>query len=99
MSRMVEGREDLTLAATAAGAAPAIDWLRANRVDVVVLDLMMPGWDGIAALPELLAAGRGAKVLVVSSTARAGAEATLKALAAGASDTLAKPAAGELNQV
>ena len=58
----------------------------------------MPGWNGLAALPELLTQGRGAKILVVSSTARAGAEATMRALAAGAADTLAKPAVGQLNQ-
>ncbi len=98
LSRMVEGGGVLSLAGAVDSAARAIAWLRENRVDVVLLDLEMPGWNGLAALPELLIAGRGAKILVVSSTARAGAEATLRALAAGAADTLAKPAVGQLNQ-
>jgi two-component system chemotaxis response regulator CheB len=98
LSRMIEGGTSLSLAGAVDGAARAIAWLRDLRVDVILLDLEMPAWDGIAALPDLLAAGRGAKILVVSSTARAGAEATLRALAAGAADTLAKPAVGQLNQ-
>ena len=98
LSQMVEGGSALSLAGTVAGAAKAIAWLRDNRVDVILLDLEMPGWNGLAALPELLTQGRGAKILVVSSTTRAGAEATMRALAAGAADTLAKPAVGQLNQ-
>lgn len=98
LSRMIEAGTSLSLAGAVDGAARAIAWLRDVRVDVILLDLEMPGWDGIAALPDLLVAGRGAKVLVVSSTARAGAEATLRALSAGAADTLAKPAVGQLNQ-
>ena len=98
LSRMVEGGGGLSLAGAVEGAAKAIAWLRANRVDVILLDLEMPGWNGLAALPELLTQGRGAKILVVTSTARAGAEATMRALAAGAADTLAKPAVGQLNQ-
>lgn len=98
LSHMVQSNDALTLVGTVESAARAIALLGDRRVDVVLLDLEMPGWNGLAALPELLVAGRGAKVLVVSSTARAGAEATLRALAAGAADTLAKPAAGQLNQ-
>ncbi|UVO53843.1 chemotaxis protein CheB [Sphingomonas sp. SUN039] len=98
LSQMVDCGGSLQLAGAVDGAGRAIAWLRDNRADVVLLDLEMPGWNGLAALPDLLAAGRGAKVLVVSSTARAGAEATLRALAAGAADTLAKPAMGQLNQ-
>jgi two-component system, chemotaxis family, protein-glutamate methylesterase/glutaminase len=98
LSQMIDGGELVSLAGAVDGAARAISWLRDANVDVILLDLEMPDWDGIAALPELVTAGRGAKILVVSSTARAGAEATLRALAAGAADTLAKPAVGQLNQ-
>jgi two-component system, chemotaxis family, protein-glutamate methylesterase/glutaminase len=98
LSRMIESSPALERAEAVEGAARAIEWLHDNRVDVILLDIEMPGWNGVDALPELLAAGRGAKVLVVSSTARVGAEATLRALAAGAADTLTKPAVGQLNQ-
>ncbi len=98
LSQMVERSATLMLAGVADGAEAAIVALTQRPVDVILLDLEMPGWTGLAALPKLLAAGRGAKVLVVSSTARAGAEASLQALAAGAADTLAKPETGQLNQ-
>lgn len=98
LSQMIECGRSLHLAGVLDSATRAIAWLAHHHVDVVLLDLEMPGWTGLDALPDLLVAGRGAKVLVVSSTARAGAEATLRALAAGAADTLAKPAVGQLNQ-
>lgn len=98
LEQIIESDAHLSVAAAVSGALPAIDWLKRNRVDVVLLDLEMPGMNGLAALPELLAAGRGAQVLIVSSTAREGAEATLRALALGAADTLAKPSAGQLHQ-
>jgi two-component system, chemotaxis family, protein-glutamate methylesterase/glutaminase len=98
MARMVSGSDDLVLAMAVEGANQAIAWLHANRVDVVLLDLEMPGVGGLAALPDLLVAGRGAHILIVSSTAREGAEATIRALAAGAADTLTKPSTDQLNQ-
>ncbi len=98
MSNMIASSVDLVLAAAVEGAAQAIAWLGKHRVDVVLLDLEMPGIGGIAALPDLIEAGRGAHVLIVSSAARDGAEATIKALALGAADTLTKPVPGQLNQ-
>jgi len=59
-----------------------------------VLDVEMPGKDGLTALPEILAASHGARVLIVSSAAEAGASATVRALTLGAADTLLKPMAG-----
>ena len=78
------------------GAVPdvgrALDVLARKRVDVILLDLEMPGVDGLTGLPALIAAGQGARVLVVSSAAGDGAAATVQALALGAADTLVKPA-------
>lgn len=81
-----------------AGAVPdvrrALDFLAGETVDVILLDLEMPGIDGLSALPELLAASPGAKVLIVSSNCNEGAAATIRALALGAADTLMKPGVG-----
>lgn len=98
LGRIVEGGPDTRLAGTVDNAVGAIDWLGSNSADVILLDLEMPGISGLAALPEMIAAGNGAQILIVSSTAREGAENTLRALALGAADTLAKPEAGGLNQ-
>ncbi|HTG37904.1 chemotaxis protein CheB, partial [Sphingomonas sp.] len=77
-------------------AMAALNFLARERADVIVLDVEMPGQNGLAALPDILAAGRGAQVLIVSTTCASGAEASVRALALGAADTLVKPGAGVL---
>ncbi|MGO8985184.1 MAG: protein-glutamate methylesterase/protein-glutamine glutaminase [Terriglobales bacterium] len=58
--------------------------------DVVTLDLEMPGLNGIDTLKEIMRHWR-VPVIVVSSHSTAGASITLKALALGAFDFVAKP--------
>lgn len=91
LSRMVEEGGQCVVAAAAPDVPSALHFLAANAVDVILLDLEMPGIDGLTGLPDLLLAGAGAKVLVVSSAAGEGAAATVEALALGAADTLVKP--------
>ena len=91
LSRMVGEAPGFEVAAALDGARRAIDWLGSAQVDVVLLDIQMPGLDGIAALPELVEASAGARIIIVSAIAGDGARATIKALALGAADTLAKP--------
>jgi len=93
-TRMVEDADDLAIAATAGSAETAISLLRSTPVDVILLDLAMPGMGGLNALPQLLANANGAQVLVVSSLTEEGAEHTLAALSMGAADTMLKPRAG-----
>jgi two-component system chemotaxis response regulator CheB len=64
---------------------------------VVVLDLEMPGAGGLKSIPRIIAAGAGAKVMIVSSLADDGAEQTVAALALGAADTMPKPGVGRFN--
>ncbi|HVQ09083.1 MAG TPA: chemotaxis-specific protein-glutamate methyltransferase CheB [Allosphingosinicella sp.] len=94
LSRMVAAHADFEIVATAGNASDALDALRAIRCDVILLDVEMPGASGLEALPDILAAGQGARVLIVSSLAEHGAETTLRALAQGAADALPKPGIG-----
>ena len=94
LSRMLAGRKEFEIVALAGNAGEAIDALRSVRVDIVLLDVEMPGTSGIEALPEILRLGGGARVLIVSSLAEDGAEAAVRALALGAADTLPKPGTG-----
>lgn len=96
IARAVETGGGFVVAGAVASAAAALDLLRHERVDAIVLDIEMPRVSGLVALPELLAAGRGAKVLIVSSAAAEGAATVVEALALGAADTLVKPGAGGL---
>jgi two-component system, chemotaxis family, protein-glutamate methylesterase/glutaminase len=79
-------------------AARALDWLGANRCDLILLDLQMPGRSGLAALPDLIAAGGNARIVIVSAIAAEGASATLQALSLGAADVVTKPHAGPIGR-
>ena len=94
LGRMVEGTRRFRVAAAYSDVRDAIGWLRDHTVDIILLDIEMPGIDGLTALPDVLAAGAGAKVLIVSSSADEGAAVTVQALALGAADTLVKPGIG-----
>ena len=94
LSRMVASNSDFEVVALAGNAGEALDALKTVEVDIVLLDVEMPGASGLDALPEIIRAGRGAKVLIVSSMAEDGAEVTVRALAEGAADTLPKPGTG-----
>ncbi|GEL22371.1 hypothetical protein PSU4_13250 [Pseudonocardia sulfidoxydans NBRC 16205] len=69
----------------------------ADPPDIVVSDVMMPGIDGLELLARLRADRRTARVPVLLLSARAGEEAAVEGMAAGADDYLVKPfAAAEL---
>lgn len=95
IGRAIEGSRQFEVAAAVSNAGAALDYLRTNRVDFVLLDIEMPGIDGLSALPDLIAEARGAKILIVSSSAAEGAHVTVQALALGAADTLVKPGVGD----
>lgn len=94
LSRMVEVGGGIEIAAVAGTAEDAVEALAHVRVDVILLDLEMPGAGGLKKLPEILERARGARVLIVSSLAEEGAAETVQALALGAADTLLKPGTG-----
>lgn len=91
--RMLAPHRDFHIVATADSADSALAMLPAVPVDVILLDLEMPGTDGLTALPQLIAKS-GARVLIVSSSCEVGGAAAMRALTLGAADTLPKPGAG-----
>ena len=97
LSRMVEADPTFEITAVAGTAEDAIEALAECRVDIVVLDLEMPGAGGLKSIPRIISAAAGAKVMIVSSLAEDGAEQTVAALALGAADTLPKPGTGRFN--
>ena len=97
LSRMVESDPAFEISAVAGTAEDAIEALGECRVDIVVLDLEMPGAGGLKSIPRIIAAAGGAKVMIVSSLAEDGAEQTVAALALGAADTMPKPGTGRFN--
>jgi two-component system chemotaxis response regulator CheB len=91
LSRMLGGFADFEIVATASDAGEALRLLPRTEVDIVLLDVEMPGESGLQALPEIVRQGRGARVLIVSSFCDGAAEAAVEALGPGAAETLSKP--------
>ena len=54
LTALLTGREDITVVAEAADGREAYEAARTHRPDVVLLDVRMPGVDGISALPYLV---------------------------------------------
>ena len=63
--------------------------LQQHRVDLVLLDIALPGKNGIAMLKDMRAAGIGSEVVLI--TAFADLDTAIEALRAGAGDMLLKP--------
>lgn len=97
IGRVIDDSARFAVAGAVTDAGAALRFLATNTVDYILLDIHLPGVDGITALPDLLAAGGDAKVLIVSSAAADGATQTVQALALGAADTLVKPQTGALS--
>ncbi|MBN8848979.1 MAG: chemotaxis protein CheB [Sphingomonas sp.] len=91
LARMTEDGGQFEVAGAVANIGDALAFLGGERVDLILLDLEMPGIDGLTGLPDLVATGGDARVLVVSSSCDQGAATTVQALALGAADTLVKP--------
>jgi DNA-binding NarL/FixJ family response regulator len=76
-------QDDLEVVGESADGESCVDDAERLRPDVILLDLRMPGADGVAALHGLRAAGNPAKVLVITSFTEP--SAVLPAVRAGAS--------------
>jgi two-component system chemotaxis response regulator CheB len=84
------GVESIT---TAADPIVAMDRMRAQRPDVIVLDIEMPRMDGITFLRKIMDSDP-IPVVICSSLAAAGSENALKALEYGAVEIIEKPKLG-----
>ena len=77
-------------AVCAAGGAEALLYLEQDRPDVVLLDMMMPGMNGLEVLSRLRRTDRFASVPVLIYSAVAEEDTKVAVLAAGAQDYLVK---------
>jgi two-component system response regulator DesR len=85
---------DLTVAADVADGLAALRAVAEHRPDVVVLDVEMPGMDGLAVLARLVADGDPARCVMLTRHARPGV--LRSALSLGARGFLAKSAPAAL---
>ena len=87
---LIDSAPDLTVVGEAADGQAAIDILRAERADVVLMDIRMPGLDGLAATREICADDDLAGVKVIVLTTFELDEYVVQAVQAGASGFLGK---------
>jgi signal transduction histidine kinase len=88
LQRLLEGRG--TAEAVGDG-VEALEVARSWEPDLIVADVMMPGLDGLELLRAVRADPRLSPISVILLSARAGDEARVEALRAGADDYLVKP--------
>ncbi len=100
IGRILETDPAITVVARVGNGQAALDALKVHSVDVVVLDIEMPVMDGMTALPALLRADPGLKVIMASTLTTRGANIAMRALRLGAADYVPKPSsAGIANGV
>jgi DNA-binding NarL/FixJ family response regulator len=93
LAQLLDRAEGISLAGVAADGASGVELAMAERPDVVLMDLEMPGMDGIEATARIRAARPGTQVVVLTSFSDR--ERILDALDAGAAGYLLKDAEPE----
>jgi diguanylate cyclase (GGDEF)-like protein len=76
---------------TADSGPAALDLASTHHVDLVLLDVMMPGMDGVETLRQLRRSRSVSELPVIMVTAKDGSEDVVEALEAGANDYMTKP--------
>lgn len=91
LSNILDAAGGIEVVGTASSARNALEKLPLTEPDLVLLDIDMPDMEGTEAIPLIHALMPGLPVVMCSTLSEAGASATLKALARGASDYVPKP--------
>lgn len=87
---LLKGDPGIDLTATASDPFEAAALMKTSLPDVLLLDLHMPKMDGLTFLKKIMKQ-RPMPVVVISSFAQEGSEATMRALEYGATEVLLKP--------
>jgi two-component system chemotaxis response regulator CheB len=91
IGRILESDPGIKVVASVSNGEQGVTSAARHNPDIVILDIEMPVMDGITALPKILAASPGVKVVMCSTLSVRNAEITLKALSLGATECIAKP--------
>jgi two-component system chemotaxis response regulator CheB len=89
--RSLESDPQIQVVASVRDGSLALNAVMQHDIEVVILDIEMPVMDGLTALPKIIAARPGIKVIMASTLTRRNADISLRALAAGAADYVTKP--------
>lgn len=91
ISRTLEKDKDINIVSSVSNGEMAVSAMRKADPDVIILDIEMPIMSGLEAIPLLLKEKPGVKILMCSTLSQRGADISLKALALGATECIAKP--------
>jgi len=93
LQHMLSGQPDVELIGSAPNPMIAMVAIQKNRPDVLLLDIEMPGMDGLTFLRQIMA-GTPIPTVICSTLSTEGSKVALDALAAGAVAVLGKPKLG-----
>lgn len=93
LADILDGIDDIQVVGAAEDGAAALALTHAVRPDIVLMDISMPGMDGIEATQKLVEMDTGARVVMLTSYSEQ--EKITQALAAGAVSYLTKDAPPE----
>lgn len=93
--RDILSSDDIEVVGVAASGSEAIKKIPQIQPDVITLDLIMPGWDGLTTLKHIMEE-YPTPVIILSGHSKEGADITIQCLEAGAVSFILKPS-GELS--
>jgi len=93
LAHILAGTPELELIGSAPNPLLAMEAIRKNPPDVLLLDIEMPGMDGLTFLRQIMA-GTPIPTVICSTLSTEGSRVALDALSAGAVAVLAKPKLG-----
>ncbi len=88
MAQALDAQPDIAVVAQAADGTQAVELARAHRPDVILLDINMPGMDGVEAARQIIAESPGIGIIMLTMYRRD--EYVVEAIKAGASGYLLK---------
>jgi two-component system, chemotaxis family, protein-glutamate methylesterase/glutaminase len=91
IARILDADPGVRVVARVGNGQAAVEEVKRTPADVLVLDIEMPVMDGMTALPLLLRADPGLRVIMASTLTTRGADIAMQALRLGAADYVPKP--------
>ena len=97
ITRTLKSDPRIDVVASCSNGEMAVAQAARRTLDVIILDIEMPVMDGLTALPKLQQANPGVRIIMASTLTQRNAAISLRAMALGAADYIAKPTTDRLN--